>query len=252
MKSFWKSGSALQLKTAAERSLHFGLLFDEAGLQMEVGLALLVCDRLGIDGNPLFLELFCQTYRHTMNDSITEFPTLSFEPVHAQLLSREEIALIDVREEDPFAQGHPLWAANLPLLRLELNAWRRIPRRDTLIVLYGVHDGVDLAPCAAAVFAGLGYSNVQLLEGGLYGWSVSGGELFRDVNIPGKAFGALVEHERHKPSLPAELATPITDRYRRPYEGTDASAEAMQAYLDWEFGLVVQLPRDGPHHFQVL
>ena len=34
-------------------------------------------------------------------------------------------------------------------------------------------------------------------------------------------------------------------RYRRPYEGTDASVEKMQAYLDWEFGLVDQLRRDG-------
>ncbi|OYU85915.1 MAG: hypothetical protein CFE45_25260 [Burkholderiales bacterium PBB5] len=42
------------------------------------------------------------------------------------------------------------------------------------------------------------------------------------------------------------------DRYRRPYEGTDAPREAMQAYLDWEFGLVAQLGRAGTHHFQVL
>ena len=48
------------------------------------------------------------------------------------------------------------------------------------------------------------------------------------------------------------LATPRTDRYRRPYEGTDAPAEAMQAYLDWEFGLVAQLGRDGTHHFEVI
>jgi rhodanese-related sulfurtransferase len=48
------------------------------------------------------------------------------------------------------------------------------------------------------------------------------------------------------------LATQRTDRYRRPYEGTDASPEAMQAYLDWEYGLVAQLGRDGTHHFNVI
>jgi rhodanese-related sulfurtransferase len=48
------------------------------------------------------------------------------------------------------------------------------------------------------------------------------------------------------------LATARTDRYRRPYEGTDAPAEAMQAYLDWEYGLVAQLGRDGTHHFKVI
>ena len=42
------------------------------------------------------------------------------------------------------------------------------------------------------------------------------------------------------------------DRYRRPYEGTDNPVEAMQGYLDWEFGLVEQLGRDGTHHFKVI
>src|SRR5579859_6878288 len=41
-------------------------------------------------------------------------------------------------------------------------------------------------------------------------------------------------------------------RYRRPYEGTSASREAMQAYLDWEYGLVEQLRRDGSHGFFVI
>lgn len=41
-------------------------------------------------------------------------------------------------------------------------------------------------------------------------------------------------------------------RYRRPYEGTDVDAGAMQAYLDWEYGLVDQLERDGTHGFFVI
>lgn len=41
-------------------------------------------------------------------------------------------------------------------------------------------------------------------------------------------------------------------RYRRPYEGTDVDASAMQAYLDWEYGLVEQLKRDGTHGFFVI
>jgi rhodanese-related sulfurtransferase len=41
-------------------------------------------------------------------------------------------------------------------------------------------------------------------------------------------------------------------RYRRPYEGTDVDAGAMQAYLDWEFGLVEQLRRDVTHGFFVI
>jgi hypothetical protein len=36
----------------------------------------------------------------------------------------------------------------------------------------------------------------------------------------------------------------LQHRYRRPFEGTEASRDAMQAYLDWEYGLVEQLKRD--------
>ena len=41
-------------------------------------------------------------------------------------------------------------------------------------------------------------------------------------------------------------------RYRRPYEGTDIKESAMQAYLDWEYGLVEQLRRDATHGFFVI
>ena len=48
------------------------------------------------------------------------------------------------------------------------------------------------------------------------------------------------------------LASARIDRYRRPYEGTSAPRTAMQGYLDWEFGLVEQLRRDGTHGFRVI
>ena len=70
-------------------------------------------------------------------DSTFRFPAASYQDVRARLLARDEIALIDVREEDPYAQGHPLWAANFPLSKLELDAWTRIPRRDTPITVSG-------------------------------------------------------------------------------------------------------------------
>jgi rhodanese-related sulfurtransferase len=41
-------------------------------------------------------------------------------------------------------------------------------------------------------------------------------------------------------------------RYRRPYEGTGVDERAMQAYLDWEYGLVEQLRLDGTHGFYVI
>nr|WP_246189162.1 rhodanese-related sulfurtransferase [Pandoraea anapnoica] len=140
-----------------------------------------------------------------------DFPELTYADVRAALLAREEIALLDVREEDPFAQTHPLWAANLPLSRIEIDAWARIPRRDTRIVVYGVHDGEDLALRAAAVLRKLGYTDVNLLAGGLDGWIAAGGEVFRDVNVPSKAFGEWVEGLRHTPSLSAQEVQALLD-----------------------------------------
>ncbi|MDP9928521.1 rhodanese-related sulfurtransferase [Variovorax paradoxus] len=147
----------------------------------------------------------------TTSASASAFPLVPFAAVRARLLAREETALLDVREEDPFAQEHPLWAANLPLSRIEIEAWRRIPRLDTFIVLYGAHGGTDLASLAARTLASLGYTNLHLLEGGLEGWRAAGGELFRDVNVPSKSFGELVEHERHTPSLSASEVKALVD-----------------------------------------
>lgn len=131
------------------------------------------------------------------------FPTLTPAAVRARLIDRLETLFIDLREEDPYAQGHPLWAANFPFGKLELDAPRRIPRRDVTIILYGEDEGRDLAPLAAARLKAWGYDNIHLLDGGLAAWIAAGFETFIDVNVPSKAFGELVEARRHTPLLPA-------------------------------------------------
>lgn len=135
--------------------------------------------------------------------------TRSYQDIRQALLAHEELALIDVREEDPFAQAHPLFTANIPLSKLELEIFARVPRRDTRITVYD--DGEGLAHQAAERLLALGYSDVALLEGGLAGWRAAGGELFRDVNVPSKAFGELVESVRHTPSLAAEQVQALLD-----------------------------------------
>lgn len=136
-------------------------------------------------------------------------PQTSVLQVREALLARHEIALLDVREEDPYAQGHPLFAANLPVSKIELEAFTRIPRRDTFIVVYD--DGEGLAEPAARTLQKLGYTQVSLLARGLQGWRDAGGELFIDVNVPSKSFGELVEAERHTPSLAAEEVQALID-----------------------------------------
>ena len=52
----------------------------------------------------------------------------SYDEIRNTLLARHELALLDVREEAPHAERHPLFAANLPLSKLELEVHTRLPR----------------------------------------------------------------------------------------------------------------------------
>jgi len=122
--------------------------------------------------------------------------------VRHALLTRAEIALFDLRDEHSFAQGHPLFAAQIPLDRIAVEAEARLPRKDVAVILYD--DGEGLVDAAIAAFRALGYDRVATLEGGLDGWRRAGYELFQDVNSYSKAFGELVEHRRRTPSLSAD------------------------------------------------
>lgn len=124
-------------------------------------------------------------------------------------IAGEEIALLDAREEGPYSLAHPLFAVSTPFSRLELLAYDLLPRRDVSIVVYD--DGEGYAAPAAARLQALGYSDVSLLDGGLAGWIAAGFEVYRDVNVPSKAFGEWVEHHRHTPSLPAEEVKALID-----------------------------------------
>ncbi len=120
-----------------------------------------------------------------------------------------EIALLDVREEAHHADAHPLFAANLSLSRIELDAHTRLPRKTVPIVVFD--DGEGYASLAAVRLADLGYTDVSLLNGGLQGWRDAGYEIFCDVNSPSKAFGELVEAVRHTPSLSAQEVQQLID-----------------------------------------
>ncbi|WP_434136910.1 rhodanese homology domain-containing protein (plasmid) [Pseudomonas luteola] len=129
--------------------------------------------------------------------------------IRTALLRRDEVALLDVRDEALFAKAHPLFAANIPLSRLELEISSRVPRLSTPITVYDGGEG--LAEKAAYRLIALGYQDVALLQDGLEGWKVAGLELFQDVNAPSKAFGEWVEHYRRTPSLSAQDVKALLD-----------------------------------------
>ena len=138
---------------------------------------------------------------------------LSPHAVRSMIVDGAELALVDLREELIFSQGHLLLARSVPLSRIELEFARLVPRRGTRIVLCDDADG--LAERAAGILLHAGYHNLHNLDGGVAAWAAAGLELFSGVNVPSKAFGEFVEHASATPSIAADEL----DRLLR--DGTD-------------------------------
>jgi rhodanese-related sulfurtransferase len=130
----------------------------------------------------------------------------------------------DVREAEEYAAGHIAGFRHYPGGQLVQEIDIAAPVRGARIVL--TDDRSIRADMTASWLAQMGWET-YVLDGGYD--------------------GAL----EAKPPLVLPKPDPAY-RYRRPYEGTDISPGAMQAYLDWEYGLVEQLRRDASHGFFVI
>ena len=103
-----------------------------------------------------------------------------------------ELALLDVREDGQFGEGHLLFATPLPYSRLEPGIPALVPRKSARIVLCDDGDGV--AERAVKRLAAIGYTDASVLAGGNPAWAATGYAIFKGVNVPSKLFGELVEH----------------------------------------------------------
>jgi rhodanese-related sulfurtransferase len=142
-------------------------------------------------------------------------------------LEADEATLIDFAPSPTHRRGHipGAWFAIRARLREDL---ANIPGDRPLILTSP--DGA-LARFAAHDLAAITGRAPSVLAGGTAAWIAAGQPLETGLT--------------HAASLPEDV-------YKRPYEGTDNAAAAMQAYLDWEFGLVDQLARDATHGFYVI
>jgi rhodanese-related sulfurtransferase len=150
---------------------------------------------------------------------------LGFQEAHA--LEKEAARTLyrfDVRASDEYAKGHLKGFHHYPGGQLVQEIDMAAPVRGARILLTD-NMGVR-ADMTASWLAQMGWET-YVLEGG-YDQPLETGP---------------------PPVLPRPDPS---HRYRRPYEGTDASKGAMQAYLDWEYGLVEQLRRDATHGFFVI
>lgn len=113
-----------------------------------------------------------------------------------------ELALIDPREEGIFGQSHLLQAVNISLSKLELRMIGLVPRKTVRIVL--CDDGSGLSEHAATKIMRMGYSYVNILEGGIRAWKEAGFELFSGMSVPTKAFGEWIAVTYHTPTISPE------------------------------------------------
>ena len=127
---------------------------------------------------------------------------ITAKDLQARLAGHGELALLDVREQGVHYRGHPFYASSAPLSRLEMVIAELVPRKGAPIVLLDGAEG--LAAPAAKRLGEMGYTSVEILQGGTEAWKAAGGELFSGVNVPSKAFGEFVEHEYETPRISAE------------------------------------------------
>lgn len=146
------------------------------------------------------------------------------EAAALQAQSNRTLYRFDVRSADEYASGHIGGFRHYPGGQLVQEIDMAAPVRGARILL---SDNMGVrADMTASWLAQMGWET-YVLEGGYE--------------------GAL------KVGPPEVLPKPDpSHRYRRPYEGTDIDTAAMQAYLDWEYGLVEQLRRDATHGFFVI
>ena len=127
--------------------------------------------------------------------------TISADMLRVMLAGPEEHALIDLRREGEFAQGHLFFASNVPRAFMELRIEHLIPRKETPIVI--VDRGAYADDIGEAIGA-FGYHNVSVLEGESAGWERAGGKLYSGLNVPSKAFGEFVEMTAKTPHIGPE------------------------------------------------
>jgi len=122
------------------------------------------------------------------------------------MASDQLFAVFDVRERGEYNDAQIPGATSLPRGQIEFRIEALVPDRNVPLFLYDGADG--RAQLAARTLEELGYSRVSILNGGFEAWRGEGRSTVSGVNVPSKAFGEKVHHERNIPDVTsAELKT---------------------------------------------
>ena len=149
---------------------------------------------------------------------------VSPQTLAAWLKESADIVVIDLSKHAQFCKSH-IPGAWFLIRSLMDQSLPNIPKARRYVLTC---PDASLAQFAAHDLSTKIHDEIFVLDGGNQAWDKAGLEMV---------------------SGDENLASSPIDRYRRPYEGTNVPDAAMQAYLDWEFGLIEQLARDATHHF---
>jgi len=137
---------------------------------------------------------------------------ISCEQVAALMVSGGLFAVFDVRERGEYNDCQIPHTTSLPRSQIEFRIAELVRNRAIPIALYD--EGGRRAELAAQTLTQLGYEQILILRGGLIAWQSEGRETVSGVNVPSKAFGERVHHDRQVPDLSPEELKQLLDGHR--------------------------------------
>ena len=123
-----------------------------------------------------------------MAEAKSRVESISVADLQAMIDSGQTFALLDVRTEAEYEQGHVAHARWMPRGMLELDAAKgKVGETDDYIIVYCRKDG--RAALAAKTLTELGFDHVKYLEGGFEAWVKAGKSIYnRHGELIVKAF----------------------------------------------------------------
>lgn len=137
-------------------------------------------------------------------------PQIACDELAELMASTGLYAVFDVRERGEYNEGQIPGATSLPRSQIEFRIEDLVPDRGVKMVLYD--EGGERASLASATLRRFGYQAVSILGGGLAAWRAAGRSTASGVNVPSKAFGEKVHHERSVPDVTPEELKALKER----------------------------------------
>ena len=104
-----------------------------------------------------------------------------------------DVACIDVRETAEYNTAHIGGTVSLPRRQIEFRMRELVPYAGTRVIV--CDDDGRRATLAAGTLESMGYTNVEVLAGGMNRWVTDGETTDWGVNVPSKDFGEKLLHD---------------------------------------------------------